>query len=149
MNDNFPAASWACVDWYGAPKIGHYIFQDAFAPLHACILAKTLNVRGTPVSFDVFLLDDADALHTASWGGSCRGVRKKPEKIKEKSFHGEGSIDAPMTLGKFTMKYWETDTCPLWVTTEVWKNGRLADRTFIGLILRGKGMPFPAPRRQH
>ena len=25
MTDNFPAASWACIDWYGAPKIGHYL----------------------------------------------------------------------------------------------------------------------------
>jgi beta-mannosidase len=38
MNDNYPAASWACVDWYGAPKMNHYFFQQAFAPLHACLM---------------------------------------------------------------------------------------------------------------
>jgi hypothetical protein len=38
MNDNYPAASWACVDWYGAPKMNHFFFQQAFAPLHACLI---------------------------------------------------------------------------------------------------------------
>ena len=45
LTDNYPAASWACIDWYGAPKIGHYFFQDAFAPLHACVLLNSLNKR--------------------------------------------------------------------------------------------------------
>src|ERR1039457_4781935 len=25
INDNYPAASWSTIDWYGAPKIAHYI----------------------------------------------------------------------------------------------------------------------------
>ena len=50
LTDNYPAASWACIDWYGAPKIGHYFFQDAFAPLHACALFNSLNNMGTPAS---------------------------------------------------------------------------------------------------
>jgi beta-mannosidase len=37
LNDNYPAASWATVDWYGAPKIGHYIIQDAMTPLMATV----------------------------------------------------------------------------------------------------------------
>jgi beta-mannosidase len=44
MNDNYPAASWACVDWYGAPKMEHYFFQQAFAPLHACLLFSAFDM---------------------------------------------------------------------------------------------------------
>ena len=70
INDNFPAASWSTVDWYGAPKIGYYFVQDAFAPLHACILFSRLNFAGTPTDAldnDIFLLDDQDALAGKSW----------------------------------------------------------------------------------
>ena len=38
INDNYPAASWSTVDWYGAPKIAHYIVRDAFSPLLGCAL---------------------------------------------------------------------------------------------------------------
>jgi beta-mannosidase len=44
MNDNYPAASWACVDWYGAPKMNHYFFQQTYAPLHACLLFSTFDL---------------------------------------------------------------------------------------------------------
>ena len=38
LNDNNPASAWSTVDWYGAPKIAYHILQQAYAPLHACVL---------------------------------------------------------------------------------------------------------------
>ena len=147
MNDNFPAASWACVDWYGAPKIGHYIFQDAFAPLHACVLPKTLNMRGTPTIFEVFLLDDADALAGSNWEVRIAAFDKTLKSIREASFTGTGSLAAPAAVGELMLKYSETDTCPLLLTTEVWKGGVLADRTFYWFNFENeKGCLFKLPK---
>ena len=147
MNDNFPAASWACVDWYGAPKIGHYIFQDAFAPLHACVLPKTLNMRGTPTTFEVFLLDDADALAGSNWEVRIAAFDKTLKSIWEASFTGTGSLAAPAAVGELMLKYSETDTCPLLLTTEVWKDGVLADRTFYWFNFESeKGCLFKLPK---
>ena len=46
LNDAWPQATWSTVDYYGAPKIGHYFFRQAFAPLHACMLFTTVNLAG-------------------------------------------------------------------------------------------------------
>ena len=75
MNDNYPAASWACVDWYGVPKINHYVIGHAFAPLHACVLFSSFDMAGKPASLPVHLMDDTDVLRAAkNWTVVCSGV---------------------------------------------------------------------------
>jgi len=130
MTDNYPAASWACIDWYGAPKIGHYFFQDAFAPLHAPVLFSSTNNVGIPVSLPVFLLDDADALAGSSWQVNARAYGGDLQLIKRQDFAGRGSVTNPHKLGEFTLAFEETDTVPLFVVSEVWSDGALAQRTF-------------------
>jgi beta-mannosidase len=130
MNDNFPAASWACVDWYGAPKIGHYVFQDAFAPLHACVILQTLNFAGTPVELPIYLLDDADELAGASWQVVVRAYGPDLQEIKRTEFSGAGTIESPLRLGEFSLSFKETDATPLLIVAEVIEDGEVADRTF-------------------
>ena len=130
MTDNFPAASWACIDWYGAPKIGHYFFQDAFAPLQAPVLFTSVNNVGVPLSLPVFLLDDADALAESNWQVVVRAFDGDLMQTKRAEYAGEGGVTSPFSLGEFTLSYEETDTVPLLIVSEVWKDGVLADRTF-------------------
>lgn len=130
LTDNYPAASWACIDWYGAPKIGHYFFQDAFAPLHACLLFDSLNNLGTPLSLPIYLLDDASELANASWRVLIRAYDGELQLIKSTSFAGRDRVTSPHALGEFSLSYEQTDTVPLFVVAEVWKDDALADRTF-------------------
>ncbi len=130
MTDNYPAASWACIDWYGAPKMGHYFFQDAFAPLHAPALFSSTNTVGIPISLPVYLLDDAGALADSSWQVSARAYSGELQLIKREDFAGEGSVTNPHKLGEFTLTFEETNTVPLFVVTEVWRAGELAQRSF-------------------
>lgn len=130
MTDNYPAASWACIDWYGAPKIGHYFFQDAFAPLHACVLFTSTNNVGIPVSLPVFLLDDADALTDSDWQVIVRAYGGDLKLIKREAYGGSGSVTSPHKLGDFTLTFEETDTVPLLIVSEVAADGALADRSF-------------------
>ena len=130
MTDNYPAASWACIDWYGAPKIGHYFFQDAFAPLHACVIFTSTNCVGIPVSLPVYLLDDADALADSDWQVVVRAFNGDLQLIKRVEYTGQGGVTSPRKLGEFTLTFEETDTVPLFVVSEVWRHGALAQRTF-------------------
>ena len=130
LNDNYPAASWSTVDWYGAPKIGHYIMQNGFAPLHACAIFSTLNSVGKPVALPVWLLDDANALHNASWEVRIRAFDGGLRQIKAETYPGSGPIDRVAALGNFTLDAAQTATSPLLVVAEVRKDGILADRTF-------------------
>lgn len=130
INDNFPAASWATVDWYGAPKIGYYVIQDAFAPLHACLLFDTLDVAGAPLQLPVFLLDDADALAHTPWQVLVRAYNHELAEIKRIHFAGEGSLEGPRYLGAFALSYEESQAAPLLFVAEVLVRGDLVDRTF-------------------
>ena len=147
MNDNYPAASWSCADWYGAPKIGHYFYQEAFAPLHACVIFKSVNNNRKAVSWPVFLLDDADALKGSPWEVVVRAYDAKLQLLKRESYRGSSSIAAPQRLGQFSLTAQQTDTSPLLVVTEVKKNGTLADRSFYFVNYEAvKGGLFKLPR---
>ncbi len=147
MNDNFPAASWSCADWYGAPKIGHYFFQDAFAPLHACVIFSTVNMGGTPAELPVFLLDDADALQNSPWQVVVRAFDSQLKLIKRADYSGQGATGSPLRLGSFDLTYQETDSTPLLIVAEVSKGGLLADRTFYWTNYESdKGCLFRLPR---
>ena len=149
MTDNYPAASWACIDWYGTPKIGHYFFQDAFAPLHACLLISSTNNFGIPVSLPVYLLDDASSLADSSWRVSVRAFSGDLQLIKREDYDGEGSVTDPHKLGDFTLTFEETDTVPLFVVSEVWQDGALADRTFYFVNFEPvKGSLFALPKTE-
>ncbi len=130
MNDNYPAASWACVDWYGAPKMSHFFYQDSFNPLHACVLFKTVNSVGMALSLPVVLLDDADELKGAKWEVVVRAYDEKLNEIKKESFTGSDSIERVKQLGEFTLSEEQTKTVPLLVVAQTLKDGKLAERTF-------------------
>jgi beta-mannosidase len=130
MNDNYPAASWSCVDWYGAPKIGHYVFQDAFAPLHACVVPTSLDCEGKELSLPVFLLDDAGALKGAKWQVEVRAYNGSLRLLGSQRFEGKGPIKGVQNLGDFGLGAVQTKTNPLFIVTEVMRNGLLVDRTF-------------------
>ncbi len=150
MNDNQPAASWATVDWYGAPKIGHYIVQDAFEPLSAAVIFSTMLMVGTPYNLPVFLLDDANSLKDASWNVKVRAFNDQLELIKDPAeFAGHGSINSPQQLGNFYLSFEETESTPLLIVSEVRKNRELVGRTFYWTNYEyEKGCLFELPETQ-
>ena len=147
LTDNYPAASWACIDWYGAPKMGHYFFQDAFAPLQACVIFDSTNIVGIPVSLPVYLLDDAAALADSDWQVVVRAFNGGLRLIKREEYEGQGGVASPHKLGEFTLTFEETDTVPLFVVSEVWRDGALAQRSFYFVNYEPvKGSLFELPK---
>jgi len=59
MNDNYPALSWSCVDYYGAIKPIHYFARRSFEPATSVILFDRTNLACQEVSLPYYLLDDA------------------------------------------------------------------------------------------
>ncbi|MGD0137857.1 MAG: LamG-like jellyroll fold domain-containing protein [Tepidisphaeraceae bacterium] len=130
LNDNYPGASWSTADWYGAAKIGHWFVQDAFAPLHACLLFDSVNNQAKALQLPVFLLDDADALADTKWRVMVRAYDGQLRLIQDRHFDGSGSIQGLRHLGDFSLTERQTDTAPLFIVAEVHRGGQPADRTF-------------------
>jgi beta-mannosidase len=130
MNDNYPAASWSCADWYGVPKIGHYIFQDSFAPLLACVLFNALNPAGTEVSLPVYLLDDTGRLNGANWSVVVRAFDSELREIKRIAFNGSGDIGHVQRLGDLHLTPAETASTPLFIVSEILVDNVIEQRTF-------------------
>ncbi len=109
MNDNYPAASWACVDWYGAPKMKHFFFQQAFAPLHACLLFTRFDMAPFEGKFGHgFNLKPGKKLIDIPWD-----VKERPLTISlwvRLNRYGDNKIlVAPGPTGT---RYWEVFTLP-------------------------------------
>jgi beta-mannosidase len=130
LNDNFPAASWSTVDWYGAPKLGHSFVQDALAPLHALVRFDSVHQHAVHFYSPVYLLDDAGALDRANWRVVVRAYDARLHEVRRLAFDGQGAIASPLQVGSLDLTFQQTDTAPLLVVAEVFRNDALADRTF-------------------
>jgi beta-mannosidase len=130
LNDNFPAASWSTVDWYGAAKIAHYFLQDVFAPLHACVLFDSVRQHNKAVELPVFVLDDADQLAQIAWQVNVRAYNATLQCVHTQSFEGRGATGTVKRLGSLALTAEQTRSHPLLIVAEVKRDGRLANRSF-------------------
>lgn len=147
LNDNFPAASWSTIDWYGVPKIGYYSVQDAFEPLSAVVLFDTVNLYGASHDLPIVLLDDANSLQSVIWSVRVRAFDGGLREIKRIEFEGFGEICPPHRIGTLQLSCEEAKTNPLFVVLEVWIDGSLKKRNFcFANFEHPKGCLFDIPQ---
>ncbi|TWU21371.1 glycosyl hydrolase 2 galactose-binding domain-containing protein [Bythopirellula polymerisocia] len=130
LNDNYPAASWATVDWYGAPKIAYYIVQDAMAPLMATVSLPSFQTKGKAIEMPVYVVDDVEELAGTTWQVLVRAYDQRLQIIKEQEYSGQQADERVVSVGKFTLQAEQTDTSPLLFVVELIKDGTLAHRNY-------------------
>ena len=136
LNDNYPGASWAIVDWYGAPKIAYYMMQDAYRSLIAAPKTdhyNTYNAAGESeaLTLPVYVLDDLDALNGKSWSVKVTAYGEELSVVKTQTFEGTGSVGTVGKVGDFTLTAEQTDNTPLTVTFDLYVGGQYVNRTFV------------------
>lgn len=136
LNDNYPGASWAIVDWYGAPKIAYYMMQDAYRSLMAAPKTdhyNTYNAAGEsqPMTLPIHILDDLDSLTGKSWSVKVTAYGEDLSVVKTRTFEGKGSVGTAGKVGDFTLTAEQTDNTPLTVTVELYVGGKYVNRTFV------------------
>lgn len=130
LTDNNPAASWATVDWYGVPKMSHFVIQDAYAPLAAPVIFSELNPGRKAVELPVYLLDDADQLSGSSWKVTVRAYNADLDEMKREEFVGSGSIDQVESLGNLALTADQVGHTPVLIVSEVSRNSMVEQRSF-------------------
>ena len=136
LNDNYPGASWAIVDWYGAPKIAYYMMQDAYRSLMAAPKTdhyNTYNAMGESeaLTLPIYVLDDVDSLVGKSWSVKVTAYAEDLSVVKTQTFEGNGSVKTVGHAGDFTLTAEQTDNTPLTVTVELYVDGQYVNRTFV------------------
>ena len=135
LNDNFPGASWAIVDWYGAPKIAYYMMQDAYRSLMAAPKLdryNTFNANGESeaLSLPIYILDDVASLEGKAWSVQITAFDETLTAIKTQTVEGRGSVGTVGSVGEFALTAEQTAHTPLTVTVDLYVNGQYFNRTF-------------------
>ena len=146
LTDNNPAASWATVDWYGAPKIAYHILRGAYRPLHVCLRIPRLSFVGVSVELPVYLLDDLGALEDENWSVHVRAFDGELALIKSGNYAGSGSAGSVARLGDFALDTDQTWSRPLFIVADITTDAGLQDRVFYWLNYRAiQGCLFNRP----
>ena len=147
LNDNYPAASWSTVDWYGAPKIAHWFVQDVFAPLGVSIDVACLNTYGTFFPGRAHVVDDTDALRDKEWAVRVRYYDGQLDNRRSWEFPGRGSVGPVRSVDHLNLAPEETETAPLFLVAELEADGQEVFRTFYFLNYEmRRGCLFELPR---
>lgn len=149
MNDNYPAASWSSVDWYGAPKPLHYFVQDAFAPIASVVLFEQTDLSGKTwhLFLPVYLLDDTQELKNANWEVNVRAYNSELKEVQHRKYRSVEHYGQVNKIGEFLMEHSVCQSTPLFVVSEVKVDGKLKHKTFYFMNFeKKKGCLFELPQ---
>ncbi len=152
MNDNYPGASWAIVDWYGSPKIAYYLVQDAYRPLMAAAKLDRYNTvdatgHSTALSLPIHILDDVKALTGKDWCVTVTAYDEELAIVKTQDFTGKSISTTSQKVGDFSLTAAETAHTPLILTVDLTVGGQFLNRTYAYLNFEtDPGCLFYLPR---
>jgi beta-mannosidase len=130
MNDNYPAASWSCVDFYGAIKPLHYFVQNSFSPVAVVILFEQTNLAHQQLDLPLFLLDDNGELNGFDWKVSFRCYNNLLDEQTHTELEGKGNGDKVVNLGVLNLTRNNTGYPILLFVAELHVQGVLQYRSF-------------------
>ena len=61
LTEDYPAASWATIDYYGLPKLSHYLVKQAYAPVHVMSIYDDWNATDGAIKFQIHAVNDSGA----------------------------------------------------------------------------------------
>ena len=125
LTDVYPACSWSTVDYYGVPKIPYYTIKEAFKPVHAMLLIKSINAAE---EYSVFFLDDNSALSGKNLQIEVSAYDKKLVKIHGKTydFTAKSQVDS---IGDLKLSSEAAKEVRL-LEVRLFEGGKLLDATF-------------------
>ena len=131
LNDVYPGSSWAVVDWFGAPKLAHYVLKRAQRPL--CAAPRLAGHEfGAHANIPFYVLDDAGELRAGSrWEVAVRFFDKRLDKVAEHRFSGTGSVGSVFKAGEAESDPARPLTSPSVVAWELSVDGKVRARDFL------------------
>jgi beta-mannosidase len=130
LNDNYPAMSWSTVDWYGAPKLGHFVIKQSFEPIGAYVLPQSVAFAGTPSRMPVWLCDDLGALEGKETAVRATAYDGALNELAKRLYVWRSHGEPTHKLGEFSLEYEMTTNPPLFIYVELLADGKKLFDTF-------------------
>lgn len=149
LNDVYPGASWSVVDWYGVPKIAHYLCQDAFQPLMACGFFDRYNTYDKDekdLHIPVYVLDDNLVVKDRSYEVVVKAYDGNLDVIKKENYSciGNGIVSH---IGDFHLDGNECSSTPLIIVFTLIFDAKNTFRTYMYLNFdKSQGSLFCLPK---
>ncbi len=149
MNDIYPGGAWSVVDWYGAPKLAHYICQDAQMPLMAggwMDRYNTYDKSDQDLNVPVYVLDDNLLLSGKRWCVTVRLYGARLQVLAEKEYKGKGAVGKSGIAGFFHADAALLENGPQFILFDLSVEGKMAARYYMPMNFdRDPGCLFRLP----
>ncbi|MBX7256179.1 MAG: hypothetical protein K1Y02_07435 [Candidatus Hydrogenedentes bacterium] len=146
LTDVFPGCSWSTVDYFGVPKIAHYVVQDCYAPLRVCVLYDSLDIElGKAFAPVIRIVDDIEKLE-GSVQVKLRLLDGNLRVVSEQELTRSVSHNRVHDLGTASLEVPSTSQGPFLLTADL-VAGDLNDRAFHWFNFRAQpGCLFSLPQ---
>lgn len=147
LTENYPAASWATIDYYGRPKIAHYGLRDVYAPVHIMATFDSWDSHADRLPFEVHAVNDTSTPLDAEWrirlyDGTLSLFVSRSDRVRL-------PIDRSVRIGEIEAAVPANTTRPLFLVLELWRGSAPADRNWYFFDFAGdQGCLFSRPRTE-
>ena len=146
LTEDYPGASWATIDYYGLPKLSHYLLKQAYAPVHVMSIYDDWNDTDGVLKFRIQSVNDSGA----PVSGTVRAVIYDAalQRAWSREYPVTITPEAALRVADESFRIPSTNGAPLFLCLDLLSNaGKLIDRdwSFYNFTPR-RGSLFERPK---
>lgn len=127
LTENYPAASWATIDYYGIPKLSQYFIKQAYVPIHVMAIYDDWNAKNGVLSISVSAVNDARSSVSGLIKTTFYDASLQP--IREEDFSIEVPTDRAVKVSDMTLSLPKVNASPMFLCLDlVDSTGKRIDR---------------------
>lgn len=117
LTENYPGASWATIDYYGIPKISHYLIKQAYALVHVMAVYDDWNPRNGVLKIKLYAVNDT----SSTVGGVVKATFYNGflNSILEKEFGVQIPTDQAIKVTEISLPLPEENNSPLFLCLDL------------------------------
>lgn len=127
LTEDYPAASWATIDYYGLPKLSHYLTKEAYAPVHVMSIYDDWNDSNGVLKLLFYGVNDTAADVTGTLKAVLYDAAMQP--VWRHEYPVTITPDAALHIAEESIEAPKANGAPLFLCLDLTsESGKLVDR---------------------